>query len=281
MANSLPDFTQPAGDDRSRYGFPKAGGSADAPMATQGGGTGDGAPDPKTQQTQPGDGGFLSLTGPGWSPSSQQVADWATVAGSNQPYAAAYNRATGQQTPGDLVKMQADIAAARKRLGPVGATSADFVGSTANPTNLLTAVPYVGPGLAGAAQSAFKDYGAGKDWPTIRNDALIGGALGEASLGLVQPSVAKNIAARLTDVGGGATAGTLLGHGWGGEFTIPGMVGAGAALHKGAERVGEWTKDALDNPTTRRALQQLLYGGAMTAKPGSLPPVPGFGYMGN
>jgi hypothetical protein len=227
-------------------------------------------------------GSFLSLTGPGWGgPSSQQISDWATVAGSNQPYAAAYNRATGQQTPVDLAKMRSDVETARQRLGPVGAASADFVGTTANPTNLLTAVPVVGPGLAGAAQSAFTDYGAGKDWPTIGKDALVGGALGEASLGLVQPKVAGNAAARLTDIGGGTVGGALLGHGWGSEYTIPGMIGAGAALHKGAERVGQWTEDALNNPTAQRALQQLLYGGAMSAKPQSMPPLPGFASMGN
>ena len=227
-------------------------------------------------------GSFWSLTGPGWQgPSAQQVGDWATVAGSNQPYRAAYNRATGQQTPVDLAKMRSDVETARQRLGPVGAASADFVGTTANPTNLLTAVPVVGPGLAGAAQSAFTDYGAGKDWPTIGKDALVGGALGEASLGLVQPKVAGNAAARLTDIGGGTVGGALLGHGWGSEYTIPGMIGAGAALHKGAERVGQWTEDALNSPIAQRALQQLLYGGAMSAKPQSMPPLPGFASMGN
>jgi len=209
------------------------------------------------------------------------LSDFVTVAGSNQPYAAAYRRATGQQTPVDLAKMQADVEAARQRLGRFGSGSADFVGSVANPTNLLTRVPFVGPGLAAATQSAFTDYGAGKDWPTIGKDAALGFGIGEASLGLVQPKVASTVAARLTDVGGGGLVGALLGHNWGGEWTVPGMLGVGAALHKGAERVGDWTKEALDNPTTRQALQQLLYGGAMSAKPQSMPPVPGFAFMGN
>ena len=119
------------------------------------------------------------------------LSDWTTVAGSNQPYAAAYKRATGQP-PADLAKLNADVAAARQRLGPWGSASADFVGSTANPTNLLSRVPYVGPGLAGATQEAFKDYGAGKDWPTIGKDAAVGFGIGEGSLGLVQPAVAKH-----------------------------------------------------------------------------------------
>ena len=207
------------------------------------------------------------MTGPGWSgPTGQQVSDWATVAGSNQPYAAAYSRATGQQTPVDIVKMRADVEAARQRLGHVGSATADFAGTTLNPTNLLTRVPAVGPGLAGAAQSAFTDYGEGKDWPTIGKDALVGGALGEASLGLVQPKIAQQGVARAVDIGGGWGAGTLLGHGWGSEYTIPGMLGAGAALHKGAEWLGGRAEQALDNPTARLALQQLLYGGAGAAK---------------
>jgi hypothetical protein len=228
-----------------------------------------------TAPAAPGD--FWSLTGPGWGgPSSQQVSDWVTVAGSNQPYAAAYKRATGQQTPADLVKLQADVEAARQRLGPWGAGSADFVGSTANPTNLLTRIPVVGPGFAGATQSAFKDYGAGKDWSTIGKDAAVGFGIGEGSLGLVQPAVAKNILARLTDVGGSTLAGSLLGHSWGGEFSVPGMIGAKDFLKSTAERVGGFAESALDNPTTRQALQQLLYGGALTAKPDAMPPLPGF-----
>ena len=226
-------------------------------------------------------GSFWSWTGPGWSPTGQQVSDWATVAGSNQPYAAAYNRATGQQSPVDLVKLQADVQAARQRLGPWGAGSADFVGSTANPTNLLSRVPYVGPGLAGASQEAFKDYGAGKDWPTIGKDAALGFGIGEGSLGLVQPAVAKQTISRAVDVGGGGALGALLGHGLGGEWTVPGMIGAGAALHKAADWVGERAGSALDNPTTRQAMQQLLYGGALTAKPDAMPPLPGFATMGN
>ena len=207
------------------------------------------------------------------------LSDFATVAGSNQPYAASYRRATGAP-PADLAKLNADVAAARQRLGPWGSASADFVGSTANPTNLLSRIPYVGPGLAGASQEAFKDYGAGKDWPTIGKDAAIGFGIGEGSLGLVQPAVANTIA-RLTDVGGGAGLGALLGHNWGGEWTVPGMIGAGAALHKAADRVGEWAGSALDNPTARQAMQQLLYGGALTAKPDAMPPLPGFASMGN
>ena len=259
--------------------------AAPATTTPDGGGTGgagsDGGNDAPGAAASAPAGSFWSVTGPGWSPSSQQVSDFATVAGSNQPYGAVYNRATGQQTPVDLAKMRADVDAARKRLGPIGAGSADFVGATANPTNLLTAVPYVGPGLAGAAQSAFTDYGAGKDWPTIGKDAAIGFGVGEGTLALVQPKVAGQVVSRLTDIGGGGGLGALLGHNWGSEYTVPGMIGAGAALHKGAERVGEWTESALDNPTVKRAVQQLLYGGAMSARPGSMPPLPGFASMGN
>ena len=243
------------------------GGDGGGTAGAGGGGTTTGNGGATTTTTPAPAGSFLSMTGPGWSgPSGQQISDWATVAGSNQPYAAAYKRATGQQTPADLVKMRADVEAARQRLGPIGATSADFAGTELNPTNLLTAVPYVGPGLAGGAQSAFVDYGEGKDWPTIGKDTLTGAAIGEASMGMAHPRFAGNTIARGIDVGGGMGIGELFGRE--GEMSIPGMIGAKDILRGLADKVGEGAQNALNNPTARRAVQQLLYGAGMTANQG-------------
>jgi hypothetical protein len=224
-------------------------------------------PGGQTQPTQPETtGDFWSFRGPGWSPTAQGLSDWATVAGAQQPYAAAYARTMGRQTPGDLVKMRADVEAARQRLGPFGATSADVAGAELNPTNLLTAVPVVGPGLAGAAQSAFTDYGWGKDPTTVGKDALLGFGAGYGTKLAASPKVAGPIVGGLTGAGGGWLAGHLLGGGGLEGAGLGSLLGLGEALRSAAKGAGGWTEQALDNPETQRALQQLLYGGAFSAR---------------
>jgi hypothetical protein len=213
------------------------------------------------------------MTGPGWSPSLQQTSDWMSVAGSNEPFDTAYQRATGQ--PVDFVKLNADVDAARKRLGPLGSLSADVAGTVVNPTNALSAIPYAGPSLAGAANAALRDYGQGKDWDAIKHDALVGAALGTASkvgaTALTNPAFAKAIASRGVDMGGPALAGLLFGSHLGYAPEAGGLTGFGASLfapegsfvRKAANAVGEKAGSAaewLDSHGMRTLIQQLIYG---------------------
>jgi hypothetical protein len=56
----------------------------------------------------------------------------------------------------NLLGLRQQAEAARQRLGPAAAGSADVVGSILSPTTLLNAVPGVGPELAGAAHEGIK-----------------------------------------------------------------------------------------------------------------------------
>ena len=87
----------------------------------------------------------------------QSVQDWGTLA--------AQSTLMGLY-PG--LTAQAD--AARKRLDPLTAGSADVAGSIASPTTLLNAVPVVGPELAGGVhegtKSAVTNWKPDESWPT-------------------------------------------------------------------------------------------------------------------
>ena len=107
----------------------------------------------KPAQTQQTTGGGQGAAQPG---------DWSTVA---------LNEAAMYSLPG----LRAQAAAARQRLGPVAAASADIAGNYGSPTTALNFVPYVGPELAGGMHEGIKSYMSQPDWmPNSAELAQIG-----------------------------------------------------------------------------------------------------------
>ena len=72
----------------------------------------------------------------------------------------AWNEALMKSLPG----LRAQAEAARQRLGPVAAASADVAGNFGSPTTALNFVPYVGPELAGGLHEGIKSYNSQPDW---------------------------------------------------------------------------------------------------------------------
>lgn len=209
-------------------------------------------------------------------PSSQQISDFRTIYGSDTPYREAFKRATGQ--PVDFVGLKAQADAARARLGPAGAAGADFVGNTINPVNALSLIPFAGPSLAGAAQSGLQSYGHGESGADVGLNAALGAGLGTASKLAVTPSFLRQAGGEAVQRGPTALAGYLFGgpfgHGW--EGATGGALLGG--LDTGLARAGNYVRGigtgaegwAANSawPAARNAMQQLLYGSAMTAGQG-------------
>jgi hypothetical protein len=194
----------------------------------------------------------------------QSVQDWSTVA--------AQNSLMGLY-PG--LTAQAD--AARKRLDPVTAGSADVAGGAISPTTLLNAVPG-GPILAGAAhegiKSAVTNWTPDESWTDylkrVGEDTAGGAAAGLAGQGAgwaaakALPEVIK----------GGVTGGAAyLGHkmlgGWAGGDLLkeaPGLLG----LYKGMDSVANWAgekgKDLISSPAAQQAIKNLILGGGSAAR---------------
>ena len=187
----------------------------------------------------------------------QSVQDWSTIA--------AQNSLMGLY-PG--LTAQAD--AARKRLDPMTAASADVAGGAISPTTLLNLVPGVGPELAGGLHEGIKSYAQGNDWKTIGEDTLAGGVTGAAGQGVakaapyVVPKLAEEgLKGALTygahKVFGGLAGGDLYKEG-------AGLLGVYAGLNKAGEWAGEQAKNFASSPATRQAIQNLILGGGSAAR---------------
>jgi len=213
-------------------------------------------------------------------PSSQQIGDFRTIYSSDTPYREAFKRATGQ--PVDFVGLKAQADAARARLGPAGSAAADFVGNTINPVNALSMIPFAGPSLAGAAQNGLQSYGHGESGADVALNTGLGLGLGTASKLAVTPSFLRQAGGEAVQRGPTALAGYLFGgpfgHGW--EGATGGALLGG--LDTGLARAGNYVRSigtgaegwAANSawPAARNAMQQLLYGNAMTAGQGNAQP---------
>jgi hypothetical protein len=224
----------------------------------------------------PGHWGVNLRTGDVNFPGSQQVADWQTVANSNIPIGPAAQRASsdlfGTQPP-DFVKLRADADAARRRLGPAASATADLAGNLLSPTNLATAIPVVGPGIAGGSQAALQSYGAGDPYSTVGSNMLKGGVMGETTLGLsklANPKVLAEAGASLVDKVAPAAAGYLTG---GSHAALAALAGLGAGpqlLQKPANWIRSLAPEGVEWPRFQAGLQQLLYGGGSLARQSGL-----------
>ena len=123
---------QPAPPSGGMVADPNAGQQTPPPAVTTGGGqqTGGGMMTGGGQQTG---GGGQQQPPPG----PVQPGDWSSVY---------WNEALMKSIPG----LRAQAEAARQRLGPIAAGSADAAGAIGSPTTALMPIPYVGPFLAGA-----------------------------------------------------------------------------------------------------------------------------------
>jgi hypothetical protein len=214
-------------------------------------------------------GGAFSNFNPTGTPSKQagggqqqttgaQPGDWSSVA---------WNEAAMGTLPG----LRAQAEAARKRLDPLTAASADVAGNFASPTTALNFVPYVGPELAGglheAVKSAVTNWKPDESW----SDYLT--------------NVGKDTAA--------GVAGGVVGHGAGAAITNPELLKLGASgisakvmhpyfsgdyrealgalgVYRGLNSVADWSSEKLASPAAQAAIRALVQGGAAAARASSL-----------
>jgi hypothetical protein len=190
-----------------------------------------------------------------------QPGDWSTVAA---------NEAAMYSLPG----LRAQAAAARQRLGPVAAASADVAGNFGSPTTALNFVPYVGPELAGGLHEGIKSYNSQPDWvPNSSELAQIakdtaGGIVG----GLVGHGAGKAIAnPELLKLGAGGI-GTAIAHKLPAWFPGQELMGAagGYAL---ANKAVDWTSEKLSSPAAQAAIRSLVQGGTAAARASSPGPL--------
>jgi hypothetical protein len=187
-----------------------------------------------------------------------------------QPVEDFANIASNEASMSTLPGLKAQAEAARKRLSPETAASADVAGNILSPTTLLNAVPFVGPELAGATHQGIKSYAQGNDWKTIGEDTAGGGIAGLFGQGVAKAAPA--ILPKLTDEGlkAGLTYGAhkLFG-GWAGGDVFKegaGLLGLYAGLDKVGEKAGELVKNIASASPTRQAIQNLILGGASATR---------------
>jgi hypothetical protein len=158
----------------------------------------------------------------------QSVTDWGNIAGNE---AVAYG----------IPSLRTAAEAARQRLDPVTAASADVAGGALSPTNLLYGVPYAGPGLAGGLHEGIKSYEQGNDWSTIGKDTAAGAIAGYGGTiaGKAAPYVLPQLTKAAVDLGPAAGA-TYAVHKMFGDpgKDIFGALGGYAAFHNLSEGAG-------------------------------------------
>jgi hypothetical protein len=163
---------------------------------------------------------------------------------------------------GTIPGLRAQADAARKRLDPVTAASADVAGNFASPTTALNFVPYVGPELAGGLhegiKSAVTNWTPNESWTdygkNVAKDTaggVAGGLVGHgAGAALTNPELLK--------LGGGGLTGILLHPHFSGDYReVLGALG----VYKGLDKVADWTSEKLATPAAQAAIRSLVQGG--------------------
>jgi hypothetical protein len=200
----------------------------------------------------------------------QSAQDWSTIAAQNS-------------LMGLYPGLTAQAEAARKRLDPVTAASADVAGNIASPTTLLNAVPYVGPELAGAAHEGIKS--AVENWKpseslgeyatNVAEDAAGGAAAGLVGQGV--SALSPGALSKLTRggvVGGGTyLAHKMLGGLAGGDVYKEGagLLGLAGGLDEMGKRIGEKVGSLAGTPAARQAIQNLILSGGSALRQGAGP----------
>jgi hypothetical protein len=204
----------------------------------------------------------------------QSVQDWGTVAGQE----------AGMGLPG-LRAQAAAVEAARQRLGPAAAGTADLVGGALSPSNLL--IPFLGPEAAGAAhegiKSAVANWKPDESWTdyakNVSEDTAGGAAigLGGRAVAAAAPVVAP-VAARVAVQGGIPTALGAIGHQMFGQGDVYRELMHMApefasifALDEAGKKAAAAAGSALSSPATQQAIKSLVLGGGSAARQGAGP----------
>lgn len=191
----------------------------------------------------------------------QPVRDFGTVAS---------NEAMSYGIPS--LRTQAE--AARKQLPPKVASAADLVGGALSPTNLLYAVPYAGPGLAGGLHEGIKSWEQGNDAKTILEDTAAGVGAGYLGVGAakVAPAVLPQLTKEAVKMGPAATALHMAENTFGPSTQEAlGALRVYNAFDWLGEKASEGVKYALNSPVTQQAIKNLTLGGAAALRTGGGP----------
>lgn len=230
-------------------------------------------PPPVTQQPggmmaggqQTGGGGGQTQPAPG----PVQPGDWSSVA---------LNEALMKSLPG--LRTQAE--AARQRLGPIAAGSADVAGNIGSPTTALNFVPWVGPELAGGLHEGIKSYNSQPNWiPDWQGTKQIAedtaGGVASGALGQGTALAAKTALGPLIKAGAVYGAGTAAHQMLGGSVLgdvgkeLPGLMGLYAGIDKTADWLGQQGKSFASLPSTQAAIKALTLGIGSAARTGAGP----------
>jgi len=190
-----------------------------------------------------------------------QPGDWSSVA-------------LNESLMGTIPGLRAQAEAARQRLGPVGAASADAAGNFGSPTTALNFVPAVGPELAGALHEGVKSYMSQPDWwPGLQGWEQIGK---DTAGGVAGGLVGHGAGAALTNpelfkYGAGAF-GTAVAHKFPPLFAVQELLGATGA-YKAAGKVADWTAEKMATPAAQAAIRSLVQGGTAAARASSPGPL--------
>ena len=184
------------------------------------------------------------------------------------------NVAGNEATMGTLPGLRTEAEAARKRLGPAASSGADVAGNVLSPTTLISAVPYVGPELAGALHEGIKSYAAGNPWTTIADDAAMGSisGFGGQLAAKAAPVVLPQLTKAAVDLGP-AAAMTAAAHKVFGDPSkdILGALGGYALMRNLSEGAAEGAKKLAGSPVTQQAIKSLILGGSSAFRQGAGP----------
>jgi hypothetical protein len=170
-----------------------------------------------------------------------------------------------------VLGLRAQVEAARQRLGPIAAASADVAGSAGSPTTAAYAIPWVGPGIAGGVHEGVKsatNWSPGESWSDylkrVGEDTATGAAAGYLGTGAAKalPYVAPTLIRAGMDLGPAAATATYA-HKLFGEPSrdILGALGAYTMFHKAGEKLAEGAGDFASWPSTQQAIKNLTLGG--------------------
>jgi hypothetical protein len=188
--------------------------------------------------------------------------------------------AANESSMGTLPGLRAQAEAARKRLSPSMAASADFAGSVLSPTQLLNRVPGVGPVAAGALhegiKSAVTNWRPDESWTTyfknVGEDAALGGAIGYGG-GVLAGQAPKYLGDATRELVKGMPAGLLglhalqMGQDMAHNFAT---AAEGLGLYGGLSRLGNWAgkqvEDLGSSPYVQQAVKSVILGGGSAAR---------------
>jgi len=250
---------------------------APAPAAPAGAPSGYRPPPPLAAAPAQGPPGYLGSTGatggvPAPTPQADWSIDWSKGGEVKLPQSVQDwgNIAGNEATMGTIMSLRAQADAARQRLGPVTAASADVAGNVVSPTTLLNALPGGAP-IAGAVHEGIKSYAAGNPWTTIADDTATGAISGFG--GQLAAKAAPAVLPQLTKAGielGPAAAMTAVAHKLFGEpyKDILTALGGYALTRNMSEGAAEYAKNIAASPLTQQAIKSLILGGSSAARTG-------------